>query len=984
MMEEQGQFDMNTMNRSPRRLLPGRGTGFGGLAAIGCLALSTCYASAAYGATKPEAGSVLIENGSFERVQRLSSLPKSEVGTWMLKSDLQAPAVWTLNPAYPGTLEVVERDAFEGERFLRIAAGAKNAAHVTQPCPTLRHGVKRRFTLRYRGGPVELKVYEYDSQSKFKTERQFAEGTATSTRNGAWATLEGVYGLPESAAHASFVVSVPAGSEADLDDVRAERFVRQSDAAINVRDFGASGSEFETTAETTAGSAQVLLKDVGDFQVGQQMAVSRCNPVVTNLRIWEKEKRPGTSPAAEIEIRGYDGSLGNWTVYMLDFAGTDPPTFRWSDDLAVTWNQTEVPVTGQWQKLSGGVEVKFGNRDWTAPCVVTFDGRDQLVSTIERIEGNIVTLSDPAAVAVKECVVRHSDSGPLQAALDRAVAEGRNVFIPSGRYCLTRGLNLNHADGITVQGENEERTILDIRNGTGACITVKGGTSVTLRNLRFRGFSGFAERELMLTRKVDGYRTPFDTIYGMYLKSCRALRISSPERLVVENCHGSGMSAECFYSQSTSRYGNSDPPTYTKSIVYRNCTVSDCAFSAFNNNDMAENTAVLYCRIQDVGGQSWEGASRFVKFVGNYLRNTGPVWMGSICSRAETFDVLPSGQHFVAHNTFEQGSTLYNVAVFSHAGSTPVIINNNIFVNYNSSAIKADGNTSAGAFLPAANTIISGNAIDLTCVRGDSRDRVGITVSADDTIVSDNQIYVRGDVDPHVKGMVLTEPARNIVVHDNIIRGCAIGMQADKKTGRIGEVIDARTFKSGGAIPWPRRRTHHYRGCKLAWFQGDTALPGPEIEAFDPDKGVFRLSSDCELKQGAAFAVYSPQGFNWNVHHNVINNCDRLVDLDVFGGPTAVFGNNLLFRGEVKHGKVAVSIRGAVGITHNHFAGFDGPDSVALMLHVDPFGKVPRLICRDNVFEQCTNAVAEGAAGVWAAADKGGNVFGDPAETPKR
>ncbi len=713
------------MPRADRRSPLYRAIGLGRLVLACCLAYSLWLASAAHGAGKPEDAKVLLKNGSFETIQRVPSPPKSAAGAWVLKSDQQSPTMWTLNPTYPGVLEVVEGGAAHGERFLRLAAGAKSAAHLTQACPALRGGVKLKYTLRYRGGPVELKVYQYAAQSKFKGERQFAEGMATPVRNGDWATLEGVYRLPEGIATATFVVSVPGACEADLDDVRAERFVRTSDVAINVRDFGASGSEFETTAETRAGSSAVVLKDIGDFRVGQQMTVSKCNPTVSDLRIWEKEKQAGTSLEPAIEVRGYDGSLGNWTVYMLDFAGTQPPTFRWSDDLAVSWKETRVAVTGKWQKLSGGVEVKFGKRDWTKPSLVTFSGRDQLVSTIVKIEGSTVTLADPAPFGAKGCVVQHSDSGPLQATLDSAVAEGRNIYIPSGRYRLTCGLNLKHADGITVEGESEERTLLDIRSGKGACITVKGGTSVTLRNLRFHGFSGFAERELMLTRKVDGYRTPFDTIYGMYLKPCRAVHISSPERLLVEDCHASGMSAECFYSSSASRMGTYDPPGYTKSIIYSRCTVDDCAFSAFNNNDMAENTAVLYCRIQDVGGQSWEGASRFVKFVGNYLRNAGPVWMGSICSRSAVFDVLPSGQHIVAHNTFEQGAPLYGVAIFSHAGSTPVIIRDNIFVNYNSSAIHANGNTSGEAFLPAANTIISGNAIDLTCMRVSRRNGLG-------------------------------------------------------------------------------------------------------------------------------------------------------------------------------------------------------------------------------------------------------------------
>jgi hypothetical protein len=38
---------------------------------------------------------------------------------------------------------------------------------------------------------------------------------------------------------------------------------------LNVRDFGASGSKFETTAETTAGSKKITVVDPGDFKPGQ-------------------------------------------------------------------------------------------------------------------------------------------------------------------------------------------------------------------------------------------------------------------------------------------------------------------------------------------------------------------------------------------------------------------------------------------------------------------------------------------------------------------------------------------------------------------------------------------------------------------------------------------------------------------------------------------------------------------------------------------
>ncbi|NUQ65055.1 MAG: hypothetical protein HUU20_21535 [Pirellulales bacterium] len=898
-----------------------------------------------------------LKNPGFEAVTLLKAPPDATAqGKWTLKGELKAPAEWTLSQAFPGGLEVVEGGAGQGQRFVRIAAGPSRAAHLAQTCSGLRPGLGYEVSFRYRGGPVELRVYEYDRAGKLVADRAFARALPTPVRDGAWETLSGVYMVPNGISRVTLALAVPAGGEADLDGVEIGGFERSAEP-LNVRDFGASGSQFETLADTSAGSPVIRLQEIGDFRAGHQVAVSRCNPHIADGCVWGREPGKGERDFAEqVQARGYDGTLGNWTAYVLDFSGANPPTFRCSDDLGLTWKEP-VRVTGDWQALSGGVEVKLANPAfWTTPAVVSFSGRDQLVSTIVKIENGQATLADPAPIEAKGCLVRHTDSGPLQRALDRAVGEGRNVFIPAGWYRLTIGLNLNGADGIRVEGENEERTVLDISNGQGSCISVIGGTSVAVRNLRFRGFSGFAQRNQMGHMRVHGY----PHMWGFYVKHCNAIGIQSPERLLVENCHATGMSAECFYSGSSSRSGNNEPPRYTKSIEYRNCTVADCARNAFNNNDFAENTAVLYCRIQDVGGCSWEGASRFVKIVGNYIRNAGTVAMGNIRSRDASLDILPSGQHIVAHNTFEQQMVYGGCAVRSSGGSMPVIISNNVFVNFNTSAIEAAG-FGDDRNLPAGNTIITGNAIDLTCVRDDSRPRFGISVSGDDATVSDNQIYVRGAADPQVQGIVLAEPARNIVVHDNIVRGCSVGLLGMRTEGKIAEVINPRTFRSSGPLPWPRRGTHCYRGCRIVLVPGGNAacVPGPEIETFDPEEGVFRLAGDCDLESGAVFALLAPQGLAWNIHHNVIQNCVRPASFDVFGGPTAVFAGNLLARGETGNVKAAVEVRGLFRITGNQFAGFDEPGSAALLLHPDPLGRPARPDGRDNVFDRCATPIQD-------------------------
>ncbi len=910
------------------------------------------------------ANDALVRNPSFEAVATLAAPPPTnDRGQWALRSDLAAPTDWTLSAAFPGTLEIVDQGAADGQRFLRITAGPERAAHVAQPWAGLRRGLGYEVSVRYRGGPLELKVYEYDADGRLKTDRALARGAAAIVPADGWSTLSGVYAVPDGTSKVTLALAVPAGAQTDVDDVRIGPFERPT-TPINVHDFDASGSEYEAFAVTTAGSKVLALDDIGDFRVNQQVTVSKCNPHIADGRIWGRSLDQGDAKFEEqIEAQGYDGTLGPWTVYLLDFSGQTPPSFRWSDDLGITWTGP-VPVTGDWQELSGGVKLKLRNPDfWTTRAVVSFSGRDQLISTITAVEGNAVTLADPAPLEAAQCVVQHTDSGPLQRAFDRAATESRNVFIPSGCYRLTSGLRLNEADGITVEGENPQRTILDIRGGQGACLAIVGGTSVTMRNLRFRGFSGFAQRREMGHMRVGGY----DHMWGFYVKHCSALLIQSPQRVSVEDCHATGMSAECFYSSSASRRGNDDAGRYTQSIVYRNCTVSDCARNAFNNNDYAENTAVLYCRIENVGGCSWEGASRFVKFVGNYVRNGGTVAMGNIRSRDASLDILPSGQHIVAHNTFEQQTSYGGCAIRSSAGSTPVVISNNLFINFNSSAIATEG-FSDQRNLPAGNTIITGNAIDLTCVRDESVARTGILASADDTTISDNQVYIRGPADPRARGIVLVEPARNVVVHDNTIRGCATGLAGLNLESRVEEALDPRTFQPGGRLPWPRRGTHCFRGCRITWTTSNGATgtpaytPGPKIEAFDPDAGVFRLAEDCDLKQGVPFAIQSPQGLNWNIHHNVVNNCLQLVNLDVFGGPTALFAHNLLSRGETDGVKVAVEIRGQFRITGNQFAGFDEPGSVALLVHDDPLGRTPLAAGPDNAFDNCLVPIQEGAA----------------------
>ncbi|MEO6809003.1 MAG: right-handed parallel beta-helix repeat-containing protein [Isosphaeraceae bacterium] len=755
---------------------------------------------------------------------------------------------------------------------------------------------------------------------------------------------------------------------------------------LDVRDCGASGSKFETNAETTDGSKEITVADVGDFKVGQGVMVSKCNIRFTPTRLWGTGEPYRNSKKLEgsVEVRNYDGSGGSWAVYVVDIAASDSPAFRWSDDLGRTW-QPEVAINHDWQPLSSGVEIKFNTRDWESGYVAAFGARDQLVTRIEKIEGNVLTLTDAANRTIKDAVIRHNDTIAIQAAVDQGLKENRKVYLPVGHYRLAHSIRINNASAFTMEGASSVDTLLDISDGEGTCLTLSDGKDVTIRNLRMLGFMGFDERD------KAGYINTKGSVYiwGFGLKPCNAVTISGTERVLVENCHASKMSGECFVSGGPSRGTVKPGRSYSQGITYLRCSVTDSARNAFNDVLCGtENTSVLQCRIVDVGGCAWEGASRFVKFVGNYVRNSGTVAMGNLgpANRDETFPDLGAGQHLVADNVFESNVPYGQCAIRSNVGATQVIIRNNLFVNFNSSAVEASGATGPRHY-PAGNTIISGNHFDMTCVGQESKSRTAINISANDTTVSDNQIYVRGSVDSKVTGIQVAEPALNLNIHDNLIRDCGPGVATRRGDSRVEDVKDDRTFTRSSpqfGLPLDRVRPWMCQGWRLAWLP-DKVKPSGDvsvIESFDPETLQFTLREPRPMKPGDRFEVIAPR-VNWNIHDNQIIGCLQPVVLGGYGSETSRFQNNLVVRGATTGVKAAVEIRGRFNLIGNQFNGFDEKEAATLSIWPDRFDKPSRSMYRNNILEQCSNAVAESAPGLWAAAITKDNEFIDCEGVPE-
>lgn len=761
-----------------------------------------------------------------------------------------------------------------------------------------------------------------------------------------------------------------------IDNVRWETATRPGGGTgwVNVRELGASGSEFETTAATTAGSRQIVVADPGDLKVGQQVSVSRCNiRYLRPTRYGPGEPYSTARPLGDaLELRGYDGSGGSWLAYIIEIDGADPLTFRWKGDISKPWDATRVPVTYDWQKLSGGTEVRFKREPLKLGEMVTFSARDQLIATIERIEGKSVSLSEAPNRSAGDAVVRHTDQAAIQKALSLAVRSQRNVYFPAGRYRIPGGLRVVKPSGLRIEGAAASSTILDISDGDGSCLGLSGGTEVTIRNFTMVGHTGLAEAPL-------SFQT--STHYGYWpnsLKGCNAVGMSGTERVLIENVHVLRMANEAFYAQGPYRNGRSEPEHYQKSLTYLRCSVTDCAANAFNNNDAAENTSVLYCRVDGAGWHAAEMPARFLRVQGCYFRNTGAITVGDMSHRYEHLNELGCGQAFICDNVFEGLGRCGGIAV--NHGSSQVVISGNLFINYNGNAItvssqtvrpsvpwfKPDAQLDWGSY-PSRSAVVSGNIIDLTYGGAAPASRIGINVDASEVTVADNQVYVRGAADPRATGIRLREPALNLNVHGNLVRGCATGLQTGRAVSSVTEVLDGGSFREA-SLPLEWRYSHQYQGWTVVWLREGRPAGTSVIEAYDPSSLVFRLKAPRELKVGDSFEVFAPGGANWNLHHNTISDCLKPVVLDNYGSVTSQFSHNLVTRGAATGVAAAVSIAGAYKLIGNTVSGFDEAGSAALLLLPDRLGKPLANLYRGNVFSRCTVPVQQSQPGLWEAA----------------
>lgn len=737
---------------------------------------------------------------------------------------------------------------------------------------------------------------------------------------------------------------------------------------INVRECGASGSEFEAQGRMLKGSNRMEVEDAGDFQAGQWVIVAPAHFHSSGI-IYKPDQSPLKTEnqiplSGEIELRGLDMTK-SWQTFILLFEKTNLLTFSW---LAVdpefqpvmanwTWQGHNLAMNDRdWYSLCDGVEMRFRKLDWAPGQVVAIHARTDLITQVKKIANKVIVLNDCAGQDAPQAVLRHFDQYALQNAINRAIAEKKSILIPAGRYRLRNSLQVKGAC-FRIEGEHRANTILDISAGNGPVFNLIGGREVAIRNLGMVGHTGFNELPFK-SFKVSG-GCPFWPTANQQAecKGCSAVIIDGTERALFEDLHVTRMASEAFYSHGSGRFekqGSGD--SYTKSIIYHRCCVIDCASNAFNNNDFAENTSILHCYVENVSN-FFEQSSRFTRVIGNTVRNATHFGStGNIHDAGQkSFQVLGTGQTIITGNVFEFETTPKDTGGGISIGSGPaqVIVSDNVFVNCGQRNVITASGRAFYPSMPARSITITGNIIDLTQV-GDQPEfeRIGIYVSASNVVVSNNQIYARGACAVKAAGIVISEQAVNVNVHDNLIENCGRGLQ----TGLIPYAswvynilgltnthgIESEVVEAIGPGVFSEKKLFSvwdnspgYRNWILCWLTGANTGQSSRIKGLRQTMVVERsgynnkaavkvieLADAVTITPGDRFIIYPSQA-NWNIHHNTITGCQIPVELRSTESGTSRFKDNIIASGTSELAPVAVISSGKFLCSDNIIAGFD-------------------------------------------------------------
>jgi hypothetical protein len=251
---------------------------------------------------------------------------------------------------------------------------------------------------------------------------------------------------------------------------------RQVSSSLNVKDFGASGSDQSTTGSVSAGSNRLKLAAPIDFKDGEGISIAHAGtaPNITT---------PPEAPTVSTQVKGGSASY-SYAIAYLDGKGgesaasdiatlaTGNATLSGANCNHITWSKPPhgVAAVALYRTMSRGTPSNTGllvilppsnmsYDDAGAPILVppigvsqsapTFPLADSFVSQIAAGAGTAnITLSSATQTAASKTVVSHNDSASFR----KVISLTRNVFIPPGTYNVN--LSISKSSTLTGTGSN--------------------------------------------------------------------------------------------------------------------------------------------------------------------------------------------------------------------------------------------------------------------------------------------------------------------------------------------------------------------------------------------------------------------------------------------------------------------------------------------------------------------------------------------------
>lgn len=222
--------------------------------------------------------------------------------------------------------------------------------------------------------------------------------------------------------------------------------------AINVKDYGASGSPQTTTGSITAGSTLLTVPSIIDFVVGQGIAVESAGAGST-YEVASLQITAAATVSGNVTVT-LDGVATTIAVVAGDSAITIADKIRntvfsgWTTG-GTTGTDTVTFTANSYGNKQDATYTDTGSTGASGTMMTTTQGASvPLISSISDIAGTIITLADSASTSVTDATVEHEDSAAVQSAID-SINYGSRIIIPEGTWNI---ININIYKPIVVDG----------------------------------------------------------------------------------------------------------------------------------------------------------------------------------------------------------------------------------------------------------------------------------------------------------------------------------------------------------------------------------------------------------------------------------------------------------------------------------------------------------------------------------------------------